>query len=1245
MQRMSQNKTFHQGLCRPVQWAARAILAALLFQGCATYKPQVKKSVPTAGPAAASPEYTFFLAGGWGHTDPEKPAESLTRLESELAAAGTNSELLLLGDMISEEPGNRERDSALLGEQLDLLRRFQGRTTVIPGNNEWKEFSARKRKWVEDYMEERDTALKMQLVGECPIEYRDINDRLAIILVDSKWFISNWSRVEHINEACVVMDTRKRFAEELDGYINDAQGKNLIIAMHHPLFSNGKYAGKETLGSHMRPAPVIGTMIHATADLGAFSPDRLISRRYNYLRILVSALAQKSDRAVVVSAHEESLQYLRSESIHQIISGSLGRATATHRSKETLATVGGSLEYEGIYTNGSRGFSRLDTYPDGSVSVRFFPEGGQEVSYELLPALPEPESGGPYEMPAEAEVASRVLDDPEQYRKNGFYTFLWGDRYREYFGEKVTAPVASLDTLYGGLKVTQKGGGHQSYSIRLEDAQGRQYAMRSLRKDALKFLAFKVPGVAYVPDDYKETLAHEVVSDFFTTAHPYMQLVISPLARSIGVNHSSPSLYYIPKQEALGELNAEFGDELYFIEERPSDEQLNYKGYRRTIDEKGEIKDFESTTDMLELLRSDESYTLDQRAYVRARLFDMLIGDWDRHQDQWRWVEYEKPDGSVEFMPVPRDRDNAFPKFDGTALPVIQWFAPGSRRFQSFGPEYGNLKWLNTSGGRLDKVLLPDMRQEDWVAEARYIQEHLGDAEIDAAFERLPQEVQDSTAASIRNDLKVRLKNLHQAALAYGESLDRRVILRGTEKDDIIEIERLPEGNTRVVIRRNLTDEPNTVMLDRTLEAAETRELWIYGLGDDDIFRVTGPGTGRTFIRLIGGYGEDRFEIGNDSRLKVYDWQYEKTEFSNREPRHQYTNIYSTNTYHWRYYEPSFNKLVPFLGFRVDDGLAIGATDTYTYKGFNGEDFRQQHRFGAKYFFNFGALEASYSGVYANALPGWNFETEAYYASNRFVRNFFGIGNETVNLEDDLDIDYYRARVQSARASAGLAYHTLKIRAVYETHKAQELEDRFFTPENLDPDVFTRQHYAGAETELSYHADDVDDFPTKAIYIGLSAGYQWNLRDAERHFGYLQSRLSLSHKVIPSGDLVLGTTAEVRTNFGGDYFFYQAPALGGDNGLRGYRDQRFTGRTYFYQSTDLRWRIKRYVTLVAPVTVGLYGGFDYGRVWNPGESSGVWHTSRGGGFWISGFNYLAFNIGYFNSREGNFFQVGFGFGF
>ena len=41
------------------------------------------------------------------------------------------------------------------------------------------------------------------------------------------------------------------------------------------------------------------------------------------------------------------------------------------------------------------------------------------------------------------------------------------------------------------------------------------------------------------------------------------------------------------------------------------------------------------------------------------RLFDMLLGDWDRHQDQWRWAAF-KEDGVTTYRPVPRDRDQAF---------------------------------------------------------------------------------------------------------------------------------------------------------------------------------------------------------------------------------------------------------------------------------------------------------------------------------------------------------------------------------------------------------------------------------------------------------------------------------------------------------------------------------------------------------------------------------------------------------
>ncbi|WP_373074564.1 ShlB/FhaC/HecB family hemolysin secretion/activation protein, partial [Zeaxanthinibacter enoshimensis] len=1041
------------------------------------------------------------------------------------------------------------------------------------------------------------------------------------------------------------INTRRRFIEELEDKIGDAQDKNILIVMHHPVFSNGIFAGKTTLKEHLLPLPVLGTIKQEIDDLSGFNPDRLSSLRYGYLRVLVSALAQASDRITLVSGHEESLQYLEGGGLHQLITGSVAAKTATKRSEDRINTYGGSLPFEGKFTYGEKGFAKLEYFKDGSSKVTFITAEEDLDAIPILPPFPEKELMKEFpEIPGDSATSS-VWTDPDDLNKPGFYRFLWGERYRKYFGESVTAPVAMLDTLYGGLKVTKTGGGHQSYSIRLEDKDGKEYSMRSLRKNALKFLKFKVKGIAYTGNKYEGTVVEEFINDFFTTAHPYMQLVINPLARAVGINHSDPYLYYIPKQEALGELNEEFGGELYFIEPRPSEEQVNNKGYRRALDDQGEVKEFESTTDMLEKIKEDESYSVDQRDFIRARVFDMLIGDWDRHQDQWRWIEYEKDDDNKVFIPIPRDRDNAFPRFDGVGMDLVQMFVPGSRRFQSYGPEIKSVKWLNTGGNKLDRAVLNQFPAEVWEEEARYIQEHLSPEIIANAFDRLPEEVQDSTTRRIQQDLKTRLERLPEYARQYSEYLDRVVSLKGTEKDDKFTISRNEDGSTRVLIQRLLSDEKDEIMYDRTFDPKVTKELWIYGLGDDDEFIVDGEGKAKIMIRLVGGYGKDSFRVLNDDELKVYDWKDEETVFTEETPDTQFSDLYETNTFHWRYFEPNYNVLAPNLGFRTDDGFFIGLRNTYTDNGFNGNPFRQQHSIAANYYFAFRALELAYKGTWANIFPSWNFELEGYHTNNRFTTNFFGIGNETVNNEDTFGRDYYRSRMQVTKASAGISYHTLKIRGLFESYKVQEMEDRLFIPDNLGTTVFDDQYYLGAETSLNYENKNAPDFPSKALSFGLTGGYKWNTDLSDVQFGYLSFNLGFAHQLLPTGGIVLASKAEVKTNFGDDYFFYHAPSIGGDNGLRGYRDQRFSGKTYFYQSSDLRFRVLKTMTPVAPINGGFYGGFDYGRVWTPGQDSSEWHTSQGIGIWLSGYNFLTVQGGFFNSDEGNLIQVGLGFDF
>ena len=67
----------------------------------------------------------------------------------------------------------------------------------------------------------------------------------------------------------------------------------------------------------------------------------------------------------------------------------------------------------------------------------------------------------------------------------------------------------------------------------------------------------------------------------------------------------------------------------------------------------------------MEKIYKDKDNRVDQVALVRARLFDIFIGDWGRHPDNWRWAEFDEGKDQTIYKPVPRDRDQAYTKIDG----------------------------------------------------------------------------------------------------------------------------------------------------------------------------------------------------------------------------------------------------------------------------------------------------------------------------------------------------------------------------------------------------------------------------------------------------------------------------------------------------------------------------------------------------------------------------------------------------
>ena len=113
-----------------------------------------------------------------------------------------------------------------------------------------------------------------------------------------------------------------------------------------------------------------------------------------------------------------------------------------------------------------------------------------------------------------------------------------------------------------------------------------------------------------------------------------------------------------------------------------------------------------------------------------------------------------------------------------------------------------------------------------------------------------------------------------------------------------------------------------------------------------------------------------------------------------------------------------------------------------------------------------------------------------------------------------------------------------------------------------------------------------------------------------------------------------------------DIEFYQLATIGGNTGLRGFRNERFSGKQSYVQSTDVRWNFIDTKTNLVPVSFGAYAGFDYGRVWfEEIEDSEKWHNSVGGGVFANIAERAAANISVFTGDEGIRFAFKLGFGF
>lgn len=1213
-----------------------------LFTACATYEPQFKDGNQGQNfPENKEIAHSVYLIGDAGNSPIGKSSKALELFKEALNKADANSTALFLGDNIYPDglPKKDEEGRAFAEYQLDIqiaaAENFKGKAILIPGNHDWYSDGLEGLKRQERYVE--DGLGKNSFLPEdgCPLKKVSISNQIELIVIDSEWYLTNWDKHPTMNDDCEIK-TRAKFLDELEGLIKKARGKTTIIALHHPMFTNGSHGGQYSVGSHMKPAPILGTLKNIIRKTGGVTTVDLQNRLYEEFRERIITLAQENDKTIFVSGHDHNLQYIVEDNLPQIVSGAGSKKMATRN-------LGG-----GLFSYGAAGYARLDIFSDGSSHVRFYAVD-DDLVYQAA-VLPEDKKSTftTYPTPNKTEKTSSVYTK-EEVEKSGFYKSMWGDRYREYYGTEVTVPTVNLDTLFGGLTPVRKGGGHQSSSVRLLDKDGREYVMRAIRKNALQYLQAVAFKDQYIEGKFKNTFVEALLLDVFTGAHPYAPFAIPTLSEAAGIFHTKPVLYYVPKQNALENFNEEFGNALYMIEERAGDghgEKANF----------GFSDELISTDDLLKNLTKNEDHILDEKAYIRARLFDMLIGDWDRHEDQWRWAVF-KEEGQTVYRPVPRDRDQAFSIMaDGFLLGLATRVVPALRLMQSYEEELKSPKWFNLEPYPLDVALIEESDKSVWDAEVQHLVSNITDAVIEEAFKNLPDEVNDQTLNEIKGKLKGRRANLQGISDAYFNHINKYAVIKGTDKDDWFEIERKANGQTSVTAYRIKKGEKGPVFQNRTYSSDTTKEIWIYGLDDDDVYQVTGDGNQLIKLRLVGGQNNDTYIIENGAKVIMYDYKSKKNEFTTNKGRKVLTDRYATNVYDYKKLQNSANMFVPSIGANPDDGFKFGFANTYIFNGFERNPFTSKHVVSAGYYFATNGYILSYDGEFANVIGKANLELNIQFHSPNFAENFFGFGNETPNPEADendgfdTDLDFNRVKIRSVKATPNIVWRgrmgsITKLGVSYESNEVERTPGRFLESVFSEDDIlFDDQNFVGAEGSYHYSNTDSDAFPTLGFFFDMVLGYKHNTRSSDG-FGYFNPQLAFDHKITSDGQLVFATRSSAQFNFGDDFEFYQAANLGADTGLRGFRNQRFSGKTAFVQTTDVRVNLRKAKSGFLPLNFGFYGGFDYGRVWLDDEDSDKWHNSIGGGIFANAANIMTFNLSAFNSDDGVrlAFRMGFGF--
>ena len=364
------------------------------------------------------------------------------------------------------------------------------------------------------------------------------------------------------------------------------------------------------------------------------------------------------------------------------------------------------------------------------------------------------------------ETERRVVVVTRNYEACAAHRWLLGENWRTQWSAPIEVEVLDLANTAGGLRPAKRVGGLQTHGLAFEGADGRSYTFRSVQKR----------GDGWLPASLRFGPLGALLRDQASANLPGANLVAATLSRRLGLAVTPRRIVVLPDDPALGPHRDEFAGLTGTLSEYPQpgpDGSPGTFGYTETL----------TSEELWTASRTGDAANVDARAYLRARLVDWWIGDWDRHPGQWRWGLADPEDG---YQPLPEDHDHAFTHFDGVLVlalvrPVLPWVGPYD--------DAPSLRGMTNNSWWLDAWILAGLDRDAWIEEIDAFEAGVDASVVDDAIAELPRGWRELGGDALRRELEARAAALRRLALEIQASISRIAHLYGSDAADRVEVD------------------------------------------------------------------------------------------------------------------------------------------------------------------------------------------------------------------------------------------------------------------------------------------------------------------------------------------------------------------------------------------------------------------------------------------------------------------------